>query len=81
MASNYGEYIRPEVWPIPVEAVGLVIGGRYLPGGMVEIRAIGTLYNHYAGRAYILDVAPREHAYEVMDAIDAYCNAYRKLIG
>ena len=81
MTSNYDKYVRPKVWPIPAGAVGYLAEGRNLPDGMVEIRCVGKLYHEFAGRVFILDVVPREHAQGAIAAIDAYCRACRKLIG
>ncbi len=79
MTSNYDKYIRPEVWPIPVEQVGYVFEGSNLPGGMVEIRCVGDHGHYVAGKVFILDSAPREHARGVTDAIVMYRNACLKL--
>lgn len=81
MTSNYDEYVRPEVWPVPARAVGYLLEGRNLPGGMVEIRCVGNLGEFVAGRVFILDVVPREHVRGAISAISAYCQACRKLIG
>ena len=81
MTPNYDKYVRPEVWPIPAEAVVYLVEGRNLPGGMVEIRCVGDIYTEFAGRSYILDAVPREHAQGAIAAINAYCQACRKLIG
>ena len=81
MTSNYDKYIRPEVWPIPARAVGYLFEGRNLPGGMVEIRCAGNLGELVAGRMFVLDVVPRGHAQRAITAINAYCQACRKLIG
>ena len=81
MTSNHDKYVRPEVWPIPAEAVGYLTEGHNLPSGMVEIRCVGSLYSEFAGRSCILDTVPREHVPGAIAAINAYCRACRKLIG
>jgi hypothetical protein len=81
MTSNYDKYVRPEVWPIPAEAVGYLVEGRNLPGGMVEIRCAGDVGEFVAGRVFVLDAVPREHVRGAIAAISAYCQACRKLIG
>ena len=81
MTSNYDKYVRPEVWPVPARAVGRWVEGRNLPGGTAEIRCVGELYSEFAGRIFILDVVPHEHVRGAIAAINAYCQACRKLIG
>jgi hypothetical protein len=81
MTSNYDKYVRPEMWPIPAEHIGYLFEGRNLPGGMVEIRAVGDIGQFVAGKTYILDAVPREHVREAVNAIIAYRDAYRKLTG
>lgn len=79
--TDYNQYIRPEVWPIPVAEIGFLFGGRSVPDGMVEIRCVGELGTSGAGRVFAIDAVPREHFRGAIEAIRAYCNACRKLTG
>lgn len=81
MTHDYSQYVRPEWWPIPAEAVGPVFEGRNFPDGLADIRCVGGLYSEHAGRTFILDTVPREHVKGAIAAIIAYRTACSKLIG
>lgn len=81
MTSNYDEYVRPEVWPVPAEEVASIHTGARRRGGDIEIRCWAAFPHGLPPRIYILDVVP-EHAHaEALQAILDYVMACRKLIG
>lgn len=79
--TDYSQYIRPEMWPIPAAGIGHMFEGRHLLDGMCEIRCVGELGTPGVGRVFVLDVVPHKHTRGVIEAIRAYCNACFKLTG
>lgn len=81
MTSNYDEYVRPEVWPVPVEDIGSVHFGTRRPDGMIEVRAWAARPGFTASRLYVLDWVPEHLAAQTVRAIAEYVMACRKLTG
>lgn len=78
---DYSQYVQPETWPVAPHLVGWTFVGRLEEGGHVTIYGAETHNGAWAVGRHALVNVPTNIAFEVGNAIDAYCGACRKLIG
>ena len=81
MTSNYDEYIRPEVWPVAPHLIAWVYTGRASTSASTTIRGAESQNGARSERTHVLCVVPTRDAPSAIAAIEAYCDACRKLIG
>lgn len=81
MTSNYGQYIHPELWPVPVEQIRSVHTGWITPDWRKEICAWVRRDWRNDYELHVLDRVPLEVADAVVREVTEYVRACRKLTG
>lgn len=82
--ADYSQYIQPEAWPVAPHLIGWTFTNPVAVKGQIDRVTIYGAESHNGawavGRHALVNV-PTDVAFEVGNAIDAYCEACRKLIG
>ena len=73
--------IHPETWPCDPATLRLVFLGWDTSPGVVELRAVSSVYSTEAGKVHALQVVPRRRFSEARQQAQDYVNAARRLAG